>query len=181
MKYTDYSPHWAKVPLKYFKLTPEAFAPEWSTEHAACFDLRACLLPVTVVKAYTETNIEFTKVTTDGPNTVILNPGERVMIPTGLIFDIPLGYSVRLHPRSGLSLKQGLVLANQEGVIDSDYVHPTYLVIKNTSKVCVTITHGDRIAQGEMIPDISYDVQETPDKPQDKTDRKGGFGSTGVK
>ena len=110
---------------------------------------------------------------------IILAPGHRAMIPTGLIFDIPLGYSVRLHSRSGLAVKSALTLANHEGVIDSDYVDPTYLVMYNGSSVDVVIRHGDRIAQGEMIPDLAYEVLETAERPLQKTDRIGGFGSTG--
>ncbi len=105
--------------------------------------------------------------------------GERVMIPTGLIMDIPLGYSVRIHPRSGLSLKSGLVLANQEGVVDADYVEPTFILLHNQSTSMVTVRHGDKIAQGEMIVALKYNTQETPDKPQPKSERAGGFGSTG--
>ena len=103
------------------------------------------------------------------------------MVPTGLILDIPFGYSVRLHSRSGIAVKQGLVLANHEGVIDADYVDPTFVVLRNDSTEVAYVFHGDRVAQGEMIPDIAYRVTETKEKPQQKTDRVGGFGSTGTK
>jgi len=169
-------------PLRYYKIVPEAFAPEWGTLHASCFDLRACLPPNTGLVAYGRNNFKYSKATTEEEiPQIFVQPFERVLVPTGLIFDIPVGYSVRLHSRSGFALKQGLVLANHEGVIDSDYVDPTYIMLTNISDEPITIAHGDRVAQGEMIQDHSYDVIETPDKPQKKTDRAGGLGSTGVK
>ncbi len=183
-------------PLRFFKVLPDAIEPVWGTAHAACFDLCACLPLGIKVKNYSYANnkVEFSAswgsgmddedvIGTDNMNRVgvLLMPGDRVMIPTGLIFDIPVGYSVRLHSRSGLALKQGLVLANHEGVIDSDYVDPTFVVLKNDSSEIQYVFHGDRIAQGEMIPDLAYDVLETSAKPRSKTNRAGGFGSTGVK
>ena len=183
MKYTDYAPHWAKVPLKFFKLFPEAFAPQWGTEHAACFDLKACLVESSLVTKFDiDNNKTVVGITVDAQGSyVMLQPGDRMMVPTGLIFDIPIGYSVRLHGRSGLAVKQGVVLANHEGIVDSDYIDPTFMVMTNTSTQPVRISHGDRLAQAEMMPDIAYDVVETLDQPQPKSDRKGGFGSTGIK
>jgi dUTP pyrophosphatase len=170
-------------PLKYYKIFPEASAPEWGTEHAACFDLRACLLPGVPVTNFTADNEkQMIQPQKEGDTIyVALAPHSRMMVPTGLMFDIPTGYSVRLHSRSGFAVKQGVVLANHEGVIDSDYIDPTFMVVTNNSSKTVKIYHGDRLAQGEMMPDIAYDVTETPNKPQPKSDRTGGFGSTGVK
>jgi dUTP pyrophosphatase len=107
-------------------------------------------------------------------------PGDRVLVPTGLIFDIPAGHSLRIHPRSGLSYKQGLVLANLEAVIDSDYIEETFIILTNQSDVDQTIYHGDRIAQAELIKSEEYVLWEIFDAPTQKTDRVGGLGSTGV-
>jgi dUTP pyrophosphatase len=173
-------------PLKFYKLFPEAFLPEWGSTHAACFDFKACLIAGTDITVYRETNEKIhntvgREMTDETTVKSYLNifPGERVMVPTGIIMDIPLGYSVRIHPRSGLSLKSGLVLANQEGVVDADYVEPTFILLHNQSTAMATIYHGDKIAQGEMVVAIKYNTQETPDKPQQKSERAGGFGSTG--
>jgi dUTP pyrophosphatase len=102
------------------------------------------------------------------------------MVPTGLIFDIPEGYSVRIHPRSGLSYKQGLILANLEAVIDSDYIHETFVLLTNISENHITINNGDRVAQAELVKQEKYAISETTNKPVQKTDRTGGLGSTGV-
>jgi len=175
------------LPLKYFKLCPEAFAPEWGSTHAACFDLKACLIPGTEITLFRDTNekthsIVAKELVDDGATvkgSLNIFPGERVMVPTGLILDIPLGYSVRLYPRSGMSLKTALVLANTTGIIDADYVEPTYVLLYNFSKTMATIRHGDRIAQGEMVVLPKYNVEETTIKPDLKSERRGGFGSTG--
>ena len=106
-------------------------------------------------------------------------PADRVLVPTGLVFDIPEGYSVRLHPRSSISLKRGLTLTNGEGIIDSDYYHETFIMFTNTSADEVRITHGERIAQGELIKTLDYSLEESIIIPEQKTNRVGGFGSTG--
>ena len=111
---------------------------------------------------------------------ISIAPGERVLVPTGCIMDIPQGYSVRIHARSGTSLKQGLVLANAEGVIDSDYVEEVFVMLHNISGNAVTINHGDRVAQAELVKNVEYSVEETPARPLHKTKRQGGFGSTGI-
>jgi dUTP pyrophosphatase len=174
-------------PLAFFRVVPEAFAPEFATEHSACFDLKACLVAGTSIVVFRESNEKVHNTVgremvdeSTVKSFVNIFPGERVLVPTGLILDIPFGYKVDLYSRSGLALKQGLVLANGVGKIDSDYVDPTFIILHNTSTATATIYHGDRIAQGELVEDIGYDILETPDKPQIKTDRKGGFGSTGI-
>lgn len=170
-------------PLRYYKINDAAVAPVWGTDHSACFDLSACLSPGEMIKGFDTTNEKFFRTVgrklDDERGYISLFPGDRIMVPTGLIFDIPVGYSVRLHSRSGLAVKEGLVLANHEGVIDSDYVDPTFVVLHNTTAVELRVFHGDRIAQAEMQVDIAYELGETTTKPAQKTDRAGGFGSTG--
>lgn len=166
-----------KTQLSYFKVNPNADAPTYGTQSAACFDFKACLIGERV-RGFDRNNKEFIAPLSDK---IVVNPGERVLIPTGLILDIPEGYSVRLHSRSGMSLKQGLVLANAEGVIDSDYVDPTYIMVTNVSTIMATVKHGDRIAQGELVPVYQVEFKESKEAPGQKTDRQGGLGSTGVK
>ena len=104
---------------------------------------------------------------------------ERVLIPTGLILDIPAGHSVRLHSRSGLVWEQGLYLTNCEGVIDWDYVEPLYVMMTNLSQSPKSINNGNRICQAELVERIQYDFIEAKNPPVQKTERDGGFGSTG--
>jgi dUTP pyrophosphatase len=111
---------------------------------------------------------------------VHVGPGERAAIPTGIIMDIPKGHSVRIHSRSGLAFKNGLVLVNGEGVVDSDFVDEVMLLVLNVSRVGITIGEGDRIAQAELIQNLPYEIVQITERPTIKTDRIGGFGSTGV-
>jgi dUTP pyrophosphatase len=94
--------------------------------------------------------------------------------------DIPKGFSVRLHSRSGLALKEGLILANAEGVIDSDYTDELMVMVTSISGGIITVNDGTRICQGELVRNqpVAFTRSEFP--PQQKTDRIGGFGSTGV-
>lgn len=165
--------------LGLFRTHPDIPLPTYGTKQSACFDLSYQSAGKDSYKGYTSFNKEFNRQL--GPERLIhISPGDRVMVPTGLILDIPEGYSVRIHPRSGTALKKGLVMANCEGVIDSDYVEELYLLMLNTSGNGITLSDGDRIAQGEMIKTENYVLWEVMERPLQKTDRDGGFGSTGV-
>lgn len=163
--------------LKYYKLQSNAAPPKFATQDSACFDLSACVMGRKIT-FYTMTNESFEL--GDFIDSFEIPAEMRVLIPTGLILDIPTGYSVRIHARSGLSWKQGLILANSEGIIDSDYTNELMIMIKNDSLRKITINHGDRIAQGELIKTLDYTIEECYNAPSQKTNRNGGFGSTGV-
>jgi dUTP pyrophosphatase len=164
--------------LKYYKLARDVQSPTWGTFGSACFDLQAYLPENASVKMYSVDNVEYNIVSTNGLSIGVI-PGERAMIPTGLILDIPDDYSVRIHIRSSMAGKKGITLANAEGVIDSDYVDPLFVLVHNTSKSVVYISNGDRIAQAELVPQLCYCLDETSTKPTLKGNRTGGFGSTG--
>lgn len=166
-------------------LHPEAFVPTYATLHSACFDIRVCL-PAghRTVDVWTADNIHsksmaFPDELGDTREAVLqLQRGDRALLPTQLILDIPEGYSVRLHMRSGLALKAGLMLSNCEGVIDSDYTQQLFVPVTNTSNAILRIRHGDRICQGEIVQRIPVDFVQVDDIGL-KGDRIGGFGSTG--
>lgn len=170
--------------LKIYKLYPEVKTPKKATAQSACFDLHAYLgQPLYEVKGYCANNRECAARifdTKENNRYIAIDSGQRILVPTGIIFDIPEGYSVRIHARSGLSFKQGLVMANAQGIIDSDYIEESKIMLHNISNEKLYVTHGDRIAQAELVKCETYDILETSDKPVQKTDRNGGFGSTGV-
>lgn len=170
-----------KIHVNVFHINEDAAIPEYATEQSACFDIRANFKSVESVKGYSplnhKTNLD---VNVEG-RSITIPAGFRCLIPTGLIFDIPEGYSLRLHPRSSFSLKKGLTLANAEGVIDSDYYHETFVAILNTSAVPVVIEHNDRVCQAEVVEVIQPHFGSLTEKPVQRTSRKGGFGSTGEK
>jgi dUTP pyrophosphatase len=161
--------------VKYYKLHDEVKDPLQGTAGSACFDLCADL---------SENGREL--VSYENPKSVIVDnsfmvsPNGRVLIPTGLVFDIRKGYSIRLHPRSGLSIKNGLALANAEGVIDSDYVEEVFVAIHNISSSTQFISNGTRICQGELVKNEPFQLRAIEKRPGPKTSRRGGFGSTGV-
>lgn len=162
--------------LKFYKTNENARIPEFATKDSACFDF--CFTRIgNAYRVYTGNNSMYWREYSG--NSIVITPGERVMVPTGLIADIPKGYSIRLHPRSGLSLKQGVVLANQEGVVDSDYVEEIFVLLTNISTNNVVLNDGDRICQGELVETVKYRISERKTAPKQKTERAGGFGSTG--
>jgi dUTP pyrophosphatase len=171
--------------LKFYKLNEQAQLPVFATKQSACFDLYANLIVDGTVQYYgaIQTKELPRRVSFDinsNRNFIQLNNMERMLIPTGLIADIPDGFSVRLHSRSGLAFKQGVYLANCEGIIDSDYVDPIFAMVTNISNVPTRIYDGDRICQGELVRCEKYTLNESDEAPTQKTDREGGFGSTGV-
>jgi len=171
--------------LKFYKLNEQAQLPVFSTKESACFDLYANLVVNETTEYYQAVSTKRLprKVAFDiNSNRPYLqvNNMERMLIPTGLIADIPVGYSIRLHSRSGLAFKQGVYLANCEGIIDSDYVDPIYAMVTSISNVPTRIYDGDRICQGELVRCEKYTLDESDEPPTQKTDRDGGFGSTGV-
>ena len=171
--------------LKFYRTTESAILPTFATKQSACFDLYANLINGEEVQYYQAiaTKVLPRKVSFDintNRSFIPINNEERMLIPLGLIADIPEGFSVRLHSRSGLAFKQGVYLTNCEGIIDSDYVDPMFAMITNMSNVPVKIYDGDRICQGELVRCEKYTLDESDEAPTQKTDREGGFGSTGT-
>lgn len=160
-----------------FKLKETAIIPTRATEKSACYDLYACLDVFDEVVCYTDFNSKIYLNVTDGKLEVL--PHHRCLIPTGCKFLIPEGYSLRIHPRSGLSLKNGIRLSNCEGIIDQDYTDPTFILISNDSEKPFVVRHGDRLAQMEIFEVTEIEFKEVADFGA-FTDRSGGLGSTGV-
>jgi dUTP pyrophosphatase len=170
--------------LEYFKANQNVVDPNFQTQMAACFDLGAFIPKDEKVKIYEGKG--FTEVEPQYDNDkedyyILLMPGERAMVRTGLTFNLPADYSLRIHPRSGMALKYGLTLANCEGVVDEDYTYETKLIVLNTNtQDPVKIYNRDRIAQAELVKYEQCKFAEIYEQPGLKTDRVGGFGSTGI-
>ena len=108
-----------------------------------------------------------------------VKPLERVLIPTGLIFEIPNGFELQVRPRSGLSLKKGLSIPNSPGTIDSDYRGELKIIVINFSDDTVVITDQQRIAQIVLCPVFQAQLEWVDELSLTKRGT-GGFGSTGV-
>lgn len=109
---------------------------------------------------------------------VLLNPGERALIPTGLSFEIPLGYEIQARPRSGWAAKSGLTVLNTPGTIDADYRGEVKIIVINLGSEAVVINDQERCAQLVLAP--VYQAQfELVDELNETARGAGGFGSTG--
>ena len=110
---------------------------------------------------------------------VVLEPGERRLIPTGLVFEIPEGWEGQVRPRSGLALRHGITLVNTPGTLDSDYRGEVGVILIHHGDEPFTVRRGDRIAQLVLARAEAVEVIEAEDLVE--TGRAGGgFGSTGV-
>lgn len=130
--------------------------PEYATDGSAGADLRAAV-----------------------ESDVVILPGERALIPTGLRMAIPEGYEGQVRPRSGLALRNGISCVNSPGTIDSDYRGSVQVIIINQGQEPFTIRRGDRIAQLVIAPVIRASFSECDSLP-DTHRSDGGFGHTGV-
>lgn len=110
---------------------------------------------------------------------MVIQPMERVLVPTGLYIQLPQGYECQLRPRSGLALKHGITLVNTPGTIDADYRGEIRVILINLSKEAFVINDGERICQ--MVVAGYAGVSWQPVETLDDTERgAGGFGHTGV-
>jgi dUTP diphosphatase len=129
--------------------------PEYGTANAAGIDLRAYI-----------------------QEPIVLEPLKRVLVPTGLYIELPIGYEAQIRPRSGLAYKHGVTVLNSPGTVDADYRGELKVLLVNLSDMSFTITDGERIAQMVVAGHESVQWSETTDL-SDTERGAGGFGHTG--
>ena len=131
--------------------------PEYSTVQSAGMDIRANLV-----------------------EPIVLKPLERLLVPTGLYIELPVGYEAQIRPRSGLALKKGITVLNSPGTIDADYRGEVGIILINLSNEEFVIQHGERICQMviAMHEHIGWKVVEVL---EETVRGAGGFGHTGKK
>lgn len=112
----------------------------------------------------------------DEPLTI--EPGQRLLVPTGLVIAVPEGYEAQIRMRSGLALRHGLILPNAPGTIDSDYRGEVKVIIANIGDAPATIARGERIAQLVLAP-VSRLAWDLRDQLPSTERGGGGFGHTG--
>jgi len=115
-------------------------------------------------------------VAADAP--VVIGPGRRALIPTGLAIALPAGTEGQVRPRSGLAARHGVTVLNSPGTIDADYRGEIQVILVNLGQDPFTITRGMRIAQLIIAPTVQVTIRETA-KLDETTRGVGGFGSTG--
>lgn len=170
------------VVLGFYPMNASAKLPTPATAFSAGADVRANFDGVSEVESFTSANRpgQIGVRENYGVRSIVLQPGGRAKIPTGLILDIPAGFRVAVYPRSGLSLKSGMNLANCVAVIDYDYTDQLYILVANTSQLRAEIVHDDRIAQLALEKVWAFEPVRLSAPPDAKSDRTGGIGSTGV-
>lgn len=129
--------------------------PEYKTSHSAGMDLRSA-----------------------SEQEIVLKPGGRGLVPTGLYIQLPDGYEAQVRSRSGLAIKQGVAVLNSPGTIDADYRGEVGVILINHGEADFVIRKGDRVAQMVIAPYVMAQFKEVEEL--ESTDRgAGGFGSTG--
>ena len=111
---------------------------------------------------------------------IVIEPMDRALIPTGLFMELPIGYEAQVRPRSGLALKKGITCLNSPGTVDADYRGEVGVILANLSKETFVVENGERIAQ--MVIAKHERAEWVAVEELSTTERgAGGFGSTGVK
>ena len=165
------------IVLGAMKLYEDVQLPEYAHIGDACFDLRAYISEQDLWEA----KKQGLRANSDEGNWICLEPGDKYIFHTGLVFDIPRGYKLTVHARSGLGIKHQITLANRTGVIDEPYTDETLVCLVNEGKEAFTICNGDRVAQAcleKVEPVVIKEVKEVPVKSRGTNS---GLGSSGVK
>jgi dUTP pyrophosphatase len=144
--------------IRFRKLRPGATTPRYMSEHAAGLDLAAA--------------------PAEGAGPLVLAPGGRIAVPTGLALEIPAGFEGQVRPRSGLALRSGITVLNAPGTIDSDYRGEVMVLLVNLGGETYTINPGDRIAQLVIAPVTRGEIEESSELAT-TVRGDGGFGHTG--
>ena len=110
---------------------------------------------------------------------LILEPGQREAVPTGIALALPPGWELQIRPRSGLALHHGLTLLNSPGTIDADYRGEIRVILANLGQRSFKVEPGMRIAQAILAPVARAEIEETQDLPPTQRG-EGGFGHTGL-
>ena len=140
--------------LRFKKVHPDAVLPSYAHPSDAGMDLRSV-------------------------DDLTLAPGQRALVHTGLVMQLPPLYEAQVRPRSGLALKNGVTVLNTPGTIDSGYRGEVGVILINLGQAAFDVRKGDKIAQMVVAPVTQPNIEETD--VVDETDRgSGGFGSTGV-
>ncbi len=155
--------------------------PQYETPASAGLDIRADFSRVTPqnpIKTFGDAEVIFSGAAYK-KTMLRLEPGSRALVPTGIFTAIPEGYEVQIRPRSGLAIKKGLNVINCVGTIDADYRNEWGIPITNQGFETVWIEDGERICQAILNKVERIEWEQVSEL--NKTERNGGFGSTGTK
>ena len=145
-----------KIKIKRLRGNENGPLPKYMTEHAAGLDIHAFL-----------------------DEDVLIDPGQRRLIPTGLTVAIPDGFEIQVRPRSGLAIRDGVTLVNTPGTIDADYRGEIGILMINHGEKSISIRNGQRIAQLVVSTVCKAKLEEVDELPTSRR-QEGGFGHTGL-
>ena len=148
--------HRLLVPVEVLPAAGDLPLPQYQTAAAAGMDLRAAVVAP-----------------------LVLAPGQRVLVPTGLKIALPPGYEAQIRPRSGLALRYGITVLNSPGTVDPDYRGEVQVILANLGTEPFCINRGDRIAQLVVAP-VARVLWQPVEDLEDTARGEGGFGHTGV-
>ena len=150
----DYSP---QLPLGFVKLHPDVVIPKYNYPTDSGFDLHSI-------------------------EDLEIPPFGRVLVPTGLSFDIKDGYEIQVRSKSGLAIKQGLMVLNSPGTVDNGYTGEVQVIVFNTNNYSVVIPKGMKVGQAVLCPVVNGKWVELIEKNKisEKDRGNNGFGSTGI-
>ena len=153
-QFENYTP---QIDLKYKKLHPDAVEPKYNYVSDSGFDLHSTL-------------------------SLNVPPLGRMIVPTGIKLSIPVGYEIQVRSKSGLALKQGLMVLNSPGTVDQGYTGEIKVIVFNTNQQDYNIKVGDKIAQAVLCPVMCGEVVDliNVEKIEDGERSDKGFGSTGI-
>lgn len=115
---------------------------------------------------------------------ITLDPFKRILVKTGLFFQIPRGFEIQVRPRSGLALKNGITVLNTPGTVDSDYRGEVGVILINLGEEPFVINNGDRIAQAvisQALGNSFFKLKKVTEIDNNTERNESGFGSTGLK
>lgn len=144
------------VKIKRIRPAAESSLPCYMTRHAAGMDLYA-----------------------EPEEDIVLQPGERALVPTGIAIELPEGYEAQVRPRSGLAIKHGIALVNSPGTIDPDYRGEIGVIVINLGTESFTVKKGERIAQLVVAAFVHAELLEVEELSQTVRGQR-GFGHTGT-
>ena len=146
-----------KLGLGYTKLHPDAVTPKYNYGSDSGFDL------------HSTQDLE-------------IPPFGRILVPTGLSFDIKDGYEIQVRSKSGLAIKQGLMVLNSPGTVDNGYTGEVQVIVFNTNNHTVTIPKGMKVGQAVLCPVVNGDWVDLEERSivANKDRNNNGFGSTGI-
>ena len=153
--------------------------PEYETKGSAGMDIRADFSRIVVVDDIVKEGVIMVHWGSNGKlSEIIMKPGSRMLIPTGLKVEIPVGYEIQVRPRSGLAIREGLTVLNTPGTIDSDYRGEIQVIMINHGIVDVTIKDAERV--GQIVLKKVERISWEPVEELEETERgEGGFGHSG--